>query len=449
MISMTLDRLPTNETERLAAVRSLQILDTDPEVAYDEIGELAAQLAQCPVAYVSFMDDDRLWLKAKYGLPPDFHQCPREISFCATTVCGTEMVIAPDLTQDGRFNQIPFVTGDPHFKFYCGMPLITAEGYALGTLCVMDFEPRQLDFEQIESIRRLTRQVMTQIELRRRLVELDLTVQALDQAKTEMATEKARTEELLLNILPAPIADELKKNGKVQPRFIASASILFGDFKGFTLLTERMEPIALIGLLDQYFAAFDEIVARRGLEKIKTIGDAYMAVSGAPVPRRRHPTEACLAALEMHAAVARINAQRDKMRLPTLQLRIGIHTGPVISGVVGRRRFTFDIWGDAVNTAALMEANGAAGRINVSETVVGHVKALFELEPRGSLEAKHGRRFEMSFLNRLRPDLSRDAEGMFPNEKFEAECSRMETGFSASGRPSDERAGGHYRRAPG
>ncbi|MGX9576797.1 hypothetical protein [Mesorhizobium sp. f-mel] len=117
------------------------------------------------------MDDDRLWLKAKYGLPPNFNQCPREIAFCATTVCGTEMVVAPDLLMDSRFNQIPFVTGEPHFKFYCGIPLVTEAGYALGTLCVMDFVPRQLAFEQTESLRRLSRQVLTQLELRRKLIE--------------------------------------------------------------------------------------------------------------------------------------------------------------------------------------------------------------------------------------------------------------------------------------
>ena len=254
--------------------------------------------------------------------------------------------------------------------------------------------------------------MLAQIELRRRLVELDLTVKALDRAKTDMAAEKARTEELLLNILPASIADELKSNGKVQPKYVPSATILFTDFKGFTLLTERMEPVALIGLLDQYFAAFDDIVVRRGLEKLKTIGDAYMAVAGVPVPSRRHSIDACLAALEMLGAVARMRAQRDKMRLPSLDLRIGIHTGPVMSGVVGKRRFTFDIWGDAVNTASLMEANGAAGNINVSETVVGHIKALFDLEPRGSIETKHGRRFEMAFVKRIRADLSRDIEGI-------------------------------------
>jgi class 3 adenylate cyclase len=423
--------VPANEAGRLAAVRGLNLLDTAPDIAYDEIGELAAQICQCPIAYISLMDDDRLWLKAKYGLPPDFQQCPREIAFCATTVCGTEMIVAPDLRQDARFCEIPFVTGEPHLTFYCGMPLITGEGYALGTLCVMDFEPRQLSFEQLESIRRLSRQVMTQLELRRKLIEFDGTIKELDRMRSEITAEKQRTEDLLANILPLPIAEELKARGKVQPKYESSATILFADFKGFTLLAERMEPAALIGLLDQYFTAFDDIVARHSLEKLKTIGDAYMAVAGVPGGSRRHPFDACLAALAMQAAVAQMNAQREKMRLPALELRIGLHTGPVMSGVVGRKRFTFDIWGDAVNTAALMEANGQAGLVNVSETVAGRVKGLFELEPRGSVEAKHGRRLDMFFLKRLRSDLSRDPEGRLPNEKFAAECDRLASGFSA------------------
>jgi class 3 adenylate cyclase len=422
--------VPANESARLAAVRSLNLLDTAPDIAYDEVGELAAQICQCPIAYISLMDDDRLWLKAKYGLPPDLNQCPREIAFCATTICGSEMIVAPDLRQDARFSDIPFVTGEPNFKFYCGMPLITSEGYALGTICVIDFEPRQLTFEQLESVRRLSRQVMTQLELRRKLLEFDHTIKELDQARSDIAAEKQRTEELLVNILPVAIAEELKTKGKVQPRYVPSATILFADFKGFTLLAERMEPVALVGLLDQYFTAFDEIVVRHGLEKLKTIGDAYMAVAGVPEANRHHPFSACLAALAMQAAVAQMKAQREKMRLPVLELRIGLHTGPVMSGVVGRRKFTFDIWGDAVNTAAVMEANGAVGRINVSETVAGNVKTLFELEPRGPVEAKHGRRLEMFFLNRLRPDLARDAEGRLPNEKFSGECERLLTGFS-------------------
>jgi adenylate cyclase len=415
---------PVNEPQRLAALRAFDILDTAPEIAYDEIVELAAQICACPVAYISFIDDDRRWLKAKYGLSPDVIEAPREAAVCSTTICGIDVLVVPDMTQDLRFDRSPMVVGDPHCRFYCGMPLITNEGYALGTLCVLDFEPRQLSFEQIESMRRLSHQVLTQLELRRKLIEHDQTIKDLDKVRMELSAEKARAEELLDNILPAPIADELKKKGRVQPKYTRSATILFADFQHFALLAERTEPATLVSLLDQYFTAFDDIVARHGLEKLKTIGDAYMAVGGVPESDRRHPIDACLAALEMQAIVAIIKSQNEKKRLPALGLRIGIHTGPVISGVVGNRRFSFDIWGDAVNTASFMEAHCLPGRINLSETTAGHAKALFELEPRGSIEVKHARSHDMFVLNRLKVEFSRDVEGCLPNENFAVQYRR-------------------------
>jgi adenylate cyclase len=422
--------MPENEPGRIAALRALDILDTPPEPAYDEIGELAAQFCRCAIGYISFIDDERLWFKAKYGLPADFVGCPREVAICAPTICGAELVTITDLRQDARFSEFPGVASAPHVRFYSSMPLVTEEGYALGTLCVMDFEPRRLEFEQAEAMRRLSHQVVSQLELRRRLIENQQMIKELDQARTDAAAEKAHTEQLLTNILPPSIAQELKKSGKVQPRYSPAATILFTDFKGFTLLAERTEPVALIGLLDQYFTAFDDIVDRCGLEKLKTVGDAYMAVAGVPTANRRHAIDACLAALEMQTAVARMKALREKMRLPALEMRVGLHSGPVMSGVVGKNKFTFDVWGDAVNTAALMEANGAPGRINVSETVAGYVKTLFELEPRGPIVAKHDRAHEMFFLNRLKPEFSRDPEGRTPNQAFAAECNRLLTGFS-------------------
>jgi adenylate cyclase len=394
--------VPDNESQRLAALRALEILDTAPEIAYDEIAALAAQICGCPVAYISFIDDDRRWLKAKYGLPIDVVEAPRETAVCSTTICGIDVLVVPDMTQDPRFDRSPMVVGDPRCRFYCGMPLITDEGYALGTLCVMDFEPRQVTFEQIESMRRLSRQVLAQLELRRKLIEHDHSIKELEKARAELAAEKTRAEELLDKVLPASIADELRKKGRVQPKYIRAATILFADFQDFTLLAERTEPATLIDLLDQYFTAFDDIMVRHGLEKLKTIGDAYMAVAGVPATDRRHPINACLAALEMQETVAGIRSRREKMRLPALELRVGVHTGPVISGVVGSRRFSFDIWGDTVNTASFMEAHCLPGRINISGTVAGHVKALFELESRGSIEAKHERAYEMYFLNRVK-----------------------------------------------
>src|SRR5262249_38170179 len=156
--------------------------------------------------YIGCMEGDRQWLKAKYDLPPEVSEAPREAAVCSTTICGTEVLVVPDMTQDPRFDCSPMVVGEPHCRFYCGMPLITDAGYALGTLCVMDFEPRQLSFEKIESMRRLSRQVLAQLELRRKLIEHERTIRELDEARTELAAEKARAEQLLDNVLPAPIA---------------------------------------------------------------------------------------------------------------------------------------------------------------------------------------------------------------------------------------------------
>jgi class 3 adenylate cyclase len=417
--------VPANEPQRVEAVRAIGVLDSPPEIAYDDIGELAAQICQCPVSYVGFMDDDRLWLKAKYGLPPDFNQCPREIAFCTSTLCGVEMVNAPDVTEHPWFKNLPFVTGPPHFRFYCGVPLVTPEGYVLGTLCVMDFQVRHLAPEQLESLRRLSRQLLAQLELRRRLLELD-------QVRSEAAAERAWSESLLASVLPRPVAEELKSTGKVATRYFPASTILFVDMKAFTSLTEQVEPAALINLLDQYFTTFDEICARHQLERIKTMGDAYLAIAGVPLTSPSHAIDACLASLEMQATVARMKAQRDKARLPSLAVRIGLHAGPVIAGLIGKRRFSYDIWGDAVNIAALMEANGVPGRITISDSLAQQVSKLFDLEPRGSVEAKHKGSLHMHFLNGLSEGLAREPERWQPNERFAAERNRLLTGYGVT-----------------
>ena len=240
-------------------------------------------------------------------------------------------------------------------------------------------DPRQLSFEQSESLRRLSHQVLAQLELRRRLIEYSQTIRELEQARLEASAEKGRAEEMLRNGLPAPIVDELKRNGRVQPKYTRSSTILFADIQGFTLLAERTEPARLINLLDEYFTALDEIGARYGLEKVKTMGDAYMAVAGVLSPNRRHSIDVCLAALEIRTYLAHLKARCERIEENALQLRIGIHIGPVISGVVGNRRMTFEIWDDAVNTAWFMKAFGVAGRINVSETVAGHVRGVVRI----------------------------------------------------------------------
>lgn len=426
------DPKTTDESGRLAALRAYRILDTPAELAYDELTELAAQICGCPVAVMGLVDETRDWKKSKYGLPASFTGMPRQVSICSTTICGNDLLYAPDLANDERLSDNPCVTGEPHLRMYCGMPLINSEGYALGTLCVIDFEPRTLAFEQQEAIRRLARQIVAQLELRRSLFAMDDQVKALEQAGVAIAAERDRADALLKNILPGKVAEELKASNQVTPRFYESATVMFTDFCGFTRLTERMDPKSLIDQLDEYFSAFDAIAGRHRLEKLKTIGDAYMCAGGLPDAQRTHPVDACLAAIEFQDFIARSNQQRERLRLPRWDIRIGLHTGPVIAGVVGRRKFTYDVWGDAVNVAARMESSGEAGAINVSEATMNRVRTLFEFADRGVLEAKGKGAMPMYRLLRIRPELSRDAAGRVPGPPFHAACETLFAGYRAA-----------------
>jgi adenylate cyclase len=242
---------PTDEGSRLASLALYKVLDIPPEFAHDALTELAAQICGCPVALISLVDDRRQWIKSRYGFPSDFVECPREMSVCSTTICSNDLLYVPDLESDDRFKTLPIVTGEPLLKFYCGMPLINREGHALGTLCVVDFEPRELSPAQREAIRRLAQQTMAQLELRRQLLQRDELFSEVSEARAAAEAAQQRSDSLLRNILPAAIAEELKAHGRVQPRYHDSATILFADFKGFTRLTETLDPARLLAQLDQ------------------------------------------------------------------------------------------------------------------------------------------------------------------------------------------------------
>ena len=200
---------------------------------------------------------------------------------------------------------------------------------------------------------------------------------------------------------------------------------MFSDFSGFTNLAEQMQPKALIELLHQYFATFDNIVAKHNVEKLKTIGDAYMCVAGLPSECRGHAIAICLAALDIQNHMARMNKQREKLRMPRWDMRIGIHSGPAIAGVVGEKKFTYDIWGDAVNTAALMEQKGEPGRVNVSETTFQQINEIFETEARGNIDSGKKGSLAMYFVNRIKPEFSADSDGLKPNELFEMKFGKL------------------------
>ncbi len=242
--------------------------------------------------------------------------------------------------------------------------------------------------------------------------------------KVEMRTKDLKAAQetsnrLLLNILPVSIADELKQFGRVVPRIHKNATVLFTDFSKFTALASRMKPLELINTLGQYFSAFDEICLRYGLEKLKTIGDAYMAVCGLPLDNPTHAVSSCLAALEMSAYV---QAQQNEDR--PWSIRVGLHSGEVVAGVVGTNKFAYDIWGDTVNIASRMESAGSPGRINVSGVLWEQVSRYFEGEARGLIAVKNRGDLSMFYLDRLRAEYSANTSGQLASPDFLSQLRR-------------------------
>ncbi len=212
-----------------------------------------------------------------------------------------------------------------------------------------------------------------------------------------ISEERNRAESILLNILPADTAQELKEKGYVEAKKFEKTTVLFTDFKNFTRTAEATSPEDLVKSVDYYFTKFDEIVTRHNLEKIKTIGDAYMCAGGLPVPNSSNPSDAVNAAIEMLEAVETIKKAPPEGIIP-FDIRLGINTGPVVAGVVGTKKFQYDIWGSTVNLASRMETSSTPGKINISENTYQLVKDEFDFEYRGEIEAKNGELLKMYFL---------------------------------------------------
>lgn len=224
------------------------------------------------------------------------------------------------------------------------------------------------------------------------------TAKSLEAKNKEIEEERKRSDELLLNILPASIAQELKTTGKAKAQKYAETTVLFSDFKNFTTIAEQLSPEELVQELDTCFKAFDDIIGKYpDLEKIKTIGDAYMCAGGLS-ERRTMPNNMVKAALEMQDFLTQQRAVRQRVGKPFFEARIGIHTGPVVAGVVGSKKFAYDIWGDTVNTAARVEANSEPGRVNISETTYHLIKYAFNCQHRGKVEAKNKGFLDMYFV---------------------------------------------------
>lgn len=215
---------------------------------------------------------------------------------------------------------------------------------------------------------------------------------------------KRRSDELLLNILPEDTAEELKATGTAKAKSFKSVSVLFTDFKNFTQASEMLTPEELVAEINSCYCAFDRIITKYGIEKIKTIGDSYMCAGGLPVTNDTHPYDVICAGLEMAAFVEANKLEKAKQGQPAFDIRIGVHTGPVVAGIVGIKKFSYDIWGDTVNTASRMESSGSIGKVNISDATHELVKDKFDFSYRGKLEAKNKGVIDMYFVNGLKSE---------------------------------------------
>ncbi|MBU0765815.1 MAG: response regulator [Bacteroidetes bacterium] len=251
-----------------------------------------------------------------------------------------------------------------------------------------------------------------------KLIAIESDITRIKEQEVIIMQEKEKSETLLLNILPKETARELKEKGSATPRMYRRTTVMFTDFINFTKACEGLSPQELVDELHLYFAHFDDIMEKHYLEKIKTIGDAYMCAGGLPIRNNSHAINAVMAGMEIQRFIKDLNEKRSADGKTVWNLRCGIHSGPVVAGVVGKKKFAYDIWGDSVNIAARMEQSGEPGRVNISETTYEFIREYFECEYRGKINAKNKGKIDMYFVIGLKEEFSVDEKGIEPNDRF-------------------------------
>lgn len=279
----------------------------------------------------------------------------------------------------------------------------TVQGFQLGA---SDFMTKPFHPEE------LTVRVKTQLDLTEATRKLESTIQQMEissgllkisneemsRQKVIIEEEKKKSDSLLLNVLPELVAKELKERGHVAPRHFPLATVLFADLVGFSRISRKLTPNDIVDELNYLFVGFDLILERNELEKIKTMGDGYMAAGGVPVPNSSNPTNAVRAGLEMVQFVNKVGAENEKSGKPVWQVRVGIHSGELVAGVIGKNKFIYDIWGSTVNAASRMESAGNPGAVSISGITYQLVKDKFKCSPGSLTEVKNMGKMEMYFV---------------------------------------------------
>lgn len=343
--------IPENDDDRVAAVNSYGILETAPERQYDDITRLAAEITGCPVSYISIFDATRSWLKSSYGLPPNRPPRPREQSMCAPTICQTDMIVVPELGENPRYAKLPAVVNPPHARFYCGMPLINRDSYALGTLCVWNHERTELSQTQLSAIQRLGRVTLDLLEARRDLLTAQDAHAALSERLDRGRTALQRAEKVAYRLLPPSMAVRLLSDAANPPRVHRDVTAVFVALNGLSHRARDADLAGVAETLAVYTEMLDRTVAEAGLERIGMIGDVYVAIAGMPRAREDHADAAKDAAAGLSSAIDALNAERVDAGEPVWTARVGTGSGTVCSAVVGDARSSHVVFGDAIDAA--------------------------------------------------------------------------------------------------
>ncbi len=269
--------------------------------------------------------------------------------------------------------------------------------------CYVEYNAVDKEISNADISKQIAQMTMRhEIEQKERETELEKAKNSeLQKAYSSLEEEKKRSESLLHNILPVEVADEIKRNGKAEARYYESATILFCDIVGFTKISEAITPQQLIDCIDACYSQFDEIIEKHGIEKIKIIGDSYMCAGGIPVANQTHALDMLHAAFEMLDFSFQFSASQKRKGLPEFHFRFGINSGPVITGIVGAKKFAYDVWGDTVNVAARMEQSGEVDQINISVSTYQLVKEKVRCKERGMIHAKNKGSIDMYFAESI------------------------------------------------
>ncbi|STY29304.1 adenylate cyclase [Legionella wadsworthii] len=368
------------EKKRIDALHTLKIMDTDPEESYERLVRLAIDLFNIPICFISFLNEERQWFKALHGL--NLKQIPRSISFCNETIKKQDPLIINDLLDDKRFANNPFVLQDPFLRFYAGVPLTDSQGYNVGTFCLADTSPKELDSKQLELLQSLANIVKDELTLRKTNILLQKV-----QKQLEMRNKLIRkvfsfymSDEVINTILKSPT---LQKLGGYENKI----TIMFGDLRNFTPLSESIPGETLVSLLNTYFSKMVPVIEKHHGIVDAYIGDAIMVIFGAPFSSGDDSLRAVACALEMQEVLIKLNETNSKISLPHIDMGVGINTGCAVVGNIGsKKRMQYSAIGASVNLSSRIQDLSLGGQILISESTYEEVKNKIEIN--GHLRVK-------------------------------------------------------------